>query len=128
MKKVSVIVLLLANILLATFACVKESSNPDWVAEADCSGIDAANNTYSKSIKAILDVQCATSGCHDAITSESGVNLSSYAGAKTGFESQNCLCTMHQGNGCNPMPKGGVKLNNATLQKIDCWVKNGYLQ
>ncbi len=128
MKKGSVIVLLLANILLIIFACAKDPGSTDYASAADCSGIDAQNNSYSNSIKAILNAECATSGCHDAFTAERGVNLSTYAGARTGFESQNCLCSVHHGSLCNPMPQGRAKLDDATLQKIDCWVKNGYIQ
>lgn len=115
-------------LLLATFACVKDSSNSTYLDNADCSGVDAANNTYTKSVKEILDAHCATSGCHDAFAQEKGVDLSSYAGAKNGFENQDCLCSIHHGAGCEPMPQGASKLDDATIQKLDCWAKNGYAQ
>ncbi|HUR30908.1 MAG TPA: hypothetical protein VMZ69_05715, partial [Saprospiraceae bacterium] len=44
----------------------------------DCSGVTP---TYTADIKPILDTSCAKSGCHDSITMQNGVNLSSYATA-----------------------------------------------
>lgn len=117
--------LFLANMYLG---CSKDSSNSDYINNADCTGVDADNNTYTKSIKSILDANCATSGCHNAATQENNLDLSSYAAAKSGFESQECLCSIHHGSGCNPMPKGGSKLSDAEIQQIDCWAKNGYKQ
>ena len=44
----------------------------------DCGGVAP---TYNSDVKPILNASCAKSGCHDAITVQSGVNLSTYAGA-----------------------------------------------
>lgn len=109
---------------LVFFNCSKEST--DYLANADCTGIDTQTNTYTKPIKSILDTYCATSGCHDAFARERGVDLSSYATSKSAFQTTNCLCSIHHGSECVQMPQGGAKLSDAIIQKIDCWAKNGY--
>lgn len=113
---------------LTALACNKDSSSSDYLDQADCSGIDASTNTYSLSIKTILNNNCATSGCHNAATTAEGIDLSSYSAAKDAFERTECLCSIHHGSGCKPMPDGGGKLSDALIQKIDCWAKNGYAQ
>jgi hypothetical protein len=106
--------------------CNKEDSNSQYLENADCSAVDVSNNTYTKSIKSILDKSCATSGCHDAKSKEDGIDLSTYSSSKSAFENSDCLCSIHHGSGCDPMPRGSAKLSDATIQLIDCWVKNGY--
>jgi len=108
--------------------CGKDDQNPDYIAEANCSAVDANTNTYTLAIKTIMDSGCALGGCHDAVTKSEGVDLSSYAGTKFAFESQNLLCAVNHGSGCEPMPQGSSKLPQATLDRLACWAKNGYAQ
>jgi hypothetical protein len=119
---------LLTLAILTTVSCKDETSDVDFTANADCSTITTSQNTYTNNIKAILDASCATSGCHDATTKEEGIDLSTYATSKSAFENSEVLCSIHHGSGCEPMPDGGAQLPAATINLIDCWVKNGYLQ
>ncbi|MBI5914140.1 MAG: hypothetical protein HY842_02090 [Bacteroidetes bacterium] len=128
MAKLSVASLFLASTLLLAIGCGKDDTNPDYAANADCSAIVTADNTYTNSIKTILDTNCALSGCHNAATATNGVNLSDYASAKQTFETKDVLCAVHHGSGCPPMPKGGAQLANNLINQIDCWVKNGYAE
>ena len=116
------------SLLFATSSCDKDSSGVDYAANADCSAIAAADNTYTNSIKAILDANCATAGCHDAVTATEGVDLSDYAKSKNAFDKKDALCAIHHGSGCKPMPNGGGQLSNSDINKIDCWVKSGYAE
>ncbi len=108
-------------------SCSKDKKR-DYLAEADCSQVDPLANTYAFSVKNILDATCAGSGCHDAATQSEGINLSTYASAKTAFETKEVLCAINHGEGCEPMPKGGSKLPTATINMLACWAKNGYPQ
>ncbi|MBL7828129.1 MAG: hypothetical protein JNJ57_15975 [Saprospiraceae bacterium] len=123
------------KIFLATFfgvfllisACEKTTpNNNNYLDQADCTGIDANTNTYTNTIKAIMDSNCALSGCHGFGSAEANVDLSTYGKTKTAFENTECLCSIHHGDGCTPMPDGGAKLSNLAIQRIDCWAKNGY--
>ncbi|MEQ1745836.1 MAG: hypothetical protein ABMA02_10440 [Saprospiraceae bacterium] len=122
------IILFASIVTLASFGCSKDAQNPDYIAEANCTGIDAATNTYTLSIKAIMDISCALGGCHDPITKSHNLDLSTYAGVKSGFQTHNLLCAVNHGSGCEPMPQGGVKLPADILNRLACWAKNGYVQ
>ncbi|MCF8243735.1 MAG: hypothetical protein K9J37_02540 [Saprospiraceae bacterium] len=115
-------------LIFAVASCKKDSNNPDYAANADCTAIVTADNTYTNSIKAILNTGCASAGCHDAISVSSGVDLSNYANSKNVFQNNNALCAIHHGSGCKPMPNGSPKLSDATINKLDCWAKNGYAE
>lgn len=113
--------------IIAFVSCKKNKDNPDYAAIANCSSIADSSNRYTNSIKTLLDTRCATSGCHNA-SSAGGINVSDYAGAKNAFQNHNALCSVHHGNGCSPMPGMGAKLSDTELNKLDCWVQNGFLQ
>lgn len=107
-------------------SCGKDSNNPDYAADADCTVIVSADNTYTNSIKAILDASCATAGCHNQFSAAEGIDFSDYAKSKNAFENKKVLCSIHHGSGCKPMPENLPQLSAASLNKIDCWVKNDY--
>ncbi len=116
-------------VLAATISsCKKDNNSADYASQADCSSLPAAATTYSAVIKPILDLSCASAGCHDAITSAEGVDLSDYAKSKNAFEKKEVLCSIHHGSGCKAMPQGADQLDAVTINKIDCWVKNDYPQ
>lgn len=121
---VALSLLLLLLVALSWTACGDENVN--YLDQANCTGIDANQNTYNLSVKAILDATCALSGCHDAATQSNGVNLTTYAGARAAFEDGPAICAIFRGNDCVQMPKGGAKLPQATLNLLGCWAKNGY--
>ncbi|MFN0200989.1 MAG: hypothetical protein ACKVTZ_05685 [Bacteroidia bacterium] len=112
---------------VAISACDNTTPPEDYLNAADCTTIVDSTNTYTKSVKAILDNNCAFSGCHNAATKKEGVNLEGYAASKNTFSTNDLvLCSIHHGTGCEPMPKGGSKLSDSDIKKIDCWAKNGY--
>jgi hypothetical protein len=112
-------------LFLALVGCDPKGST-NYADQADCTNVNASTNTYANSIKAILDTRCATAGCHNATTKEDDIDLSAYAVAKEVFQTRDALCAIHHGDGCEPMPKGSLQLDDATINLIDCWVKNGY--
>ena len=67
--------LLFGGLLLLSLAtCSKES--------IDTYTCEGTTPTYTASVKAILDKNCALAGCHSTQQAEAGINLSTYAGAK----------------------------------------------
>ena len=123
MKKIPI---LLGLLLAFVYACNNTDTAQNYLDKADCTGVDADANSYTLVIKDILDNNCASSGCHNASSRESGVDLSTYAKAKAAFQNTECLCSIHHGSECKAMPQGSGKLDDATIQLIDCWAKNGY--
>jgi cytochrome c553 len=105
-------------LVMTLIQCTKESA----VDIATCTG---TTPTYTADIKAIMNASCATSGCHNATTKESGYDLSSYAGTKAAAAKTAFLGSMQHKSGYDVMPRGASKLSDATLTKIACWVQNG---
>ncbi|MBI1226948.1 MAG: hypothetical protein GC192_17080 [Bacteroidetes bacterium] len=127
-KTISAFMLLSLAMFFMVAACKKDSNNVDYSANADCSAIVTADNTYTNGISDILDANCATAGCHNALSASNGVDMSDYAKSKNAFVNKDALCTIHHGSGCKAMPDGRPKLSDAIINQIDCWVKNGYLE
>ncbi len=105
------------------YSCTKDKAPKP--AAIGCAGADSLN-TYNLRIKGILDGNCATVGCHDAIYASSAVDLSTYATSKTAFETKSALCTIKQEGSCLAMPQGQPKLADSLITYIQCWTENGY--
>ncbi len=102
------------------------NANSTYTEAADCT---SNNPTYTNDIKAILDANCATAGCHNATTASSGIDLSDYNGSASAVNTSSFLCSIHHGDGdCSHMPQGGPKMSDANITAITCWVKNGMPQ
>ena len=86
------------------------------------------NYTYTNSIKSILDNNCAIPFCHNTTTAAAGFDFSSYTSAKTNFtaSSTRILGAIMHSSGFKPMPQGGAKLADTTINKIQSWVNANY--
>lgn len=115
MKKLFVSALAFA--LLIALGCKKEE-----VQVFDCAGLTP---TYTADIKAILDANCNTSGCHDVNTSSGNIDLTTYAKAKSESVKDRFLGSIQHKSGYRAMPDNEPKLSDALIQKISCWVQNG---
>lgn len=76
---------------------------------------------YSNGIKAILDANCATSGCHDNITMQNGFDFSLYSTAQA--QAARIKARAIDDN-VTPMPPTG-KLSQSKLDSIQCWIDKG---
>jgi hypothetical protein len=83
------------------------------------------NPTYTGYVKAIMDTHCASADCHSASKKQSGYDLSSYVGTKSGSAKDAFLGSMQEKFGYSKMPRGASKLPDSVLTKIACWVQNG---
>lgn len=121
--KLIITVALFYIITNSIISCKKtNSTNTDYLANAVCSG---TTPTYTSDVASILNSNCATSGCHNSSSKAAGINLSDYTNAKNEFlnNSKNIIA-IHHGSGADAMPKNSSKLNDATINKLDCWTKN----
>jgi hypothetical protein len=101
------------------FAC---GSKDDPTPAVDCTG---ATPTYTNSVKAILDSNCAFSGCHNTVSKEKGHDYETYAGAKTAAGKSAFLGSINHSSGFDKMPKNSAKLSDAEIKTLTCWVNNG---
>lgn len=93
----------------------KGNSGSDSIA---CSTI-----TYDAHIATIFNKNCG--GCH-VTGSQGGVNFNNYAKLKNQLVVGKVLGSINHNPGFKKMPTSGIKLPQAVLDSIDCWVSNGY--
>tara|TARA_B100000809_G_scaffold265985_1_gene326674 strand:- start:15514 stop:15951 length:438 start_codon:yes stop_codon:yes gene_type:complete len=108
------------TIYFISISCASDSSDDLIPAETKDPGETPSIETYDGSIKAIVNKSCATTGCHNASTKQSGVDLSTYSLAKAGFSDRSWLRTE-----AGTMPPSGV-LPTTTIAKIKNWVDNDF--
>ncbi len=113
--------LITCMLITLVFAC-KKKEDTNFADNAICS----STPTYTTDIAPILNASCANGGCHNAGSKRAGIDLSNYAVAKNEFMKNNtALASVHHASGVKAMPQGQSKLAEASINKLDCWVKNG---
>lgn len=84
---------------------------------------DTANVTYINTAQSILTENCATAGCHNSQTRQSGLNMSSYNDAST-IASDGRLLGRITGDDGPIMPPTG-SLPNCEIEKLKKWAADG---
>ena len=112
--KNSVIIISIAVVLIAS-SCKK-----DIAPLATC--VDEIS--YTQDVKPIIDLNCSTSGCHDASTA-GGYSFISYVSVSANASA--ILSVINHESGFTPMPYGTGKLADSTIQRINCWIQQGKL-
>jgi hypothetical protein len=115
----SLIIASTAGMVIGISSC-KTSS----VAKNPCAGIATS---YTTDIKPILDANCASS-CHSAEKHMHHLDLSTYESVKAESGNPEFLGAINHESNYTPMPKNHPKLDDASIQKIQCWVQNGAAQ
>ena len=120
MKKIFI---LLFGIAVLAIAC--EDDDAEIVIEQPQELCDSLDVLYSNDIAQILgDAGCSGSYCHGG--GAAGYTISDFATTKTSAEDSKFLKAIKHETGVSPMPKGGDKLSDDDIQKIECWIQNGY--
>lgn len=127
-------ILLFAGISISLSACYYDSLEELYPAPVIIPGINDSTSTgcdttkaitYTNDIKPILDGNCgANSPCHQGTSTNSGIDLSNYIGAK-GIASKLVGAVTWNGTASN-MPKGSAsKISDCSIGKIKKWVESG---
>lgn len=82
--------------------------------------------TYKSHVKAIIDNSCIS--CHGASDPDAGLPLVSYAQVKQSAEKGSLIARMNDDNDPMPTIDAGGKLPQATLNLIDKWKADGFLE
>lgn len=113
MSKYLILIFLLMTAILA---CKKDKA-PNIVCTDTVS--------YATEIAPLINMNCSTSGCHDAITAESGYDLTTHAAVSANADI--IISVINQEGGFTPMPLGQSKLADSLINKFTCWANNGAL-
>ena len=84
---------------------------------------DTTNVTYSNNVWPIINSNCT--GCHGGNAPAGNIRLENYNDISSAANNGSLLGTIRHENGWSPMPKGGGKLNNCDIVKIEIWVNQG---
>lgn len=103
--------------LLLIVSCKKDTTP---LPNLDC----ADTISYSQQVQPFIGLNCTTSGCHDASAS-GGYNFTTHAGVSNNADI--ILKAINHDSGTTPMPMGGSKLPDTTIQQFDCWISQGKL-
>jgi hypothetical protein len=118
----------LAFILLAfTFvSCTYSKKEVDYPIVTTC---DTANVKFSADFLPLLTSKCNTSGCHNSSDQAGGWILDTYNGVKDVIDNGNgrLLKSIQQDGTVSAMPKGGAKLSDCEINKIQAWINAGAL-
>lgn len=81
--------------------------------------------SFAAKIQPLIMANCATGGCHDASTQQSGYNLTTHA--NIAGNAQIILSSMRWESGITPMPYQMSQLPDSLIQQFSCWVNQGTL-
>lgn len=85
---------------------------------------DTTNVTFKNTVQPILANNCVT--CHNSSFTQGGVNLDSYTNVAIWAKNGKLYGSIAHNGTASPMPQGGSKLDDCTIQKVKKWVDNGY--
>jgi hypothetical protein len=105
---------------MMTMACEKDED--DVLASFDCHNVEPS---YNLEIKAILNRDCAISGCHNSSSQAGGINLGSYMAAEAESSKARFLGAINQLSDYEPMPRSASKLSEEDIKLLTCWVDHG---
>jgi uncharacterized membrane protein len=120
----SIVACIATTAIVVSCKSKKETAKTESEKKTSCGN---AETSYAKDVKPILDANCASS-CHSAKKKSDGIDLSSYETVKDIAGRKSFLGAIRHESGYTPMPKNRGKLDEASIQKISCWVENGMKQ
>jgi len=115
MSKYSIVFLAIA--FVSIISCGKDDET-----KVDCTGVTP---TYNNGVRAIMESSCATLGCHVGQFPSGGIDLSTYATAKSASLNGKVLQSIKHESGVDAMPQGAPKLSNELIKVVECWIQNG---
>ena len=108
-------------LLVIAAGCRKDKVAVEPFNPAECS----ETISYTEDIQPVLDINCSTSGCHNANSGSAGYVLETHS--QVADNADVILSVIRHESGFSPMPQGGNKLNDTIIQDFECWVSQGKL-
>ncbi len=120
---------LLSFVLIVFFSITSCYYDVESELYPDTTTCDSSNTKFSTFVSPLIVSKCATSGCHNASSSAAGINLEGYNNIKNYItRSQSTFFgSIKHSSGFSAMPKGGSKISNCDITKLQLWVDGGML-
>lgn len=114
-------ILLAAIIFVASLqSCYYDNEEDLYPQPPPC---DTSFITYSESIWPVINDNCTN--CHSGSAPSGNIRLSNYDEIVDAANDGSLLGTIRHDAGWSPMPKGGAKLPDCDITKIEMWVADG---
>jgi hypothetical protein len=110
---------LLASLILSCVSCSNDNEEELFAHEVCLS----EEVSFSGFVKPLIDNRC--SSCHNSALASGSVNLEDYQQLKQAINNGRFLGAIHHDPGFSPMPKGGAKLSDCDIEKIESWIQAG---
>lgn len=91
--------------------------------DANAGQCDTQNITFSGTIRPIIQNNCQ--GCHSGTAPSAGINLSTHSGVAAVAANGTLYGVVERLPGYIPMPYGGNRLPQCTIDKIKAWIDAG---
>ena len=102
-------------------SCYYDNVEHLYPESGDC---DTSNLTYSNDVWPLINANCTS--CHSGAAASGNVRLENYDQIRTAAANGQLLGTIRHESGWSPMPKGGGKLPDCDITKLEIWVELGY--
>ena len=129
MKKIFLAILSISAFSIVLITSCKKDKTSAATPTVECD--TAVVISFATDISPIIEMNCATSGCHDQSSAADGRIYSDGAGnashplISAAANSANFMGSMNHESGFSAMPDGSPKLTDDQLTKLQCWINNG---
>ena len=111
---------IVAIIVFTVFGCRKDKVQEIIPVEEEC----PEERSFSQDVLPILNVNCSTSGCHNASSQGGGYVFETYEQID---QHAVIILSAIKHETSSLMPQGQPKLADTLIQTFDCWMKQGQL-
>lgn len=120
LRKITTLIICASLLTWAMSSCYYDNEEYLYPEPVDC---DTTNVTYSGTVVPILESNC--NSCHNQVSQQGGVITDNYNDLKVAIDNGSFRGAINHINGWSPMPKGGNKLPECDLTKINLWLDRG---
>ena len=115
------IIVVAAFVFVASLqSCYYDNEEDLYPQPAPC---DTSFITYSESVWPVINDNCTN--CHSGGAPAGNISLSNYDEIVVSVNNGSLLGTIRHEAGWSPMPKGGAKLPDCDIKRIEMWVADG---
>lgn len=114
----------LSFLLFLLSSCYYDKAQEIYPITASC---DTSNIKYATHITPILNKNCALSDCHNATSKAGGISYETYAETLISVNDGKLMNSIKHVSGFSQMPKGGGKMSDCDINKIQSWINKGAL-
>lgn len=120
LRKITGLIIFAPLLVWAMSSCYYDNEEYLYPEPLDC---DTTNVTYTGTVVPVLEANC--NSCHNQVSQQGGVITDNYNDLKVAIENGSFRGAINHINGWSPMPKGGNKLPECDLTKINLWLDRG---